>query len=81
MPKARSARFSISACAGDPELREELESLLEQPRSTTIIGISGEDAAGGKILSPLAGLPPELIPADIPVEAARAENRVAFFAG
>ena len=46
--------FLDRACTGDPELREELESLLKQPRSTTIIGTSCEDAAHGKVLSPLA---------------------------
>jgi serine/threonine-protein kinase len=66
--------FLGHACAGDPKLRGELESLLKQPRSTTIIGTSSEDAAEGKIRSPLADLPRELIPADIPVDAAGAEN-------
>ena len=73
--------FLDHACAGDPKLREELESLLKQPRSTTIIGTSSEDAADGKILSPIAHLPRELIPADIPVEAARAENPWRFSPG
>ena len=73
--------FLGHACAGDPKLREELESLLKQPRTTTIIGTSSEDAAGGKILSPLAHLPRELIPADIPVEAARAEKPSRFSPG
>ena len=55
---------------GDPKLREELESLLKQPRATTIIGISSEDVARGKFLSPIAHFPRELIPADIgpPIE-------------
>ena len=73
--------FLGHACAGDPKLRAELESLLKQPRSTTIIGTSSKDAAGGKILSPLADLPRELIPADIPVDAARAENPWRFSPG
>ena len=74
LAESEMGAFLDHACAGDPKLREELESLLKQPRSTTIIGTSSEDAAGGKILSPIAHLPRELIPADIPVEAARAEN-------
>ena len=37
--------FLDQACAGDSKLREELESLLKQPRLTTIIGTSNEDAA------------------------------------
>jgi serine/threonine-protein kinase len=61
--------FLDHACAGDPKLRQELESLLKQPRSTTIIGTSSEDAAHGKILPPVAHLP-----ADTSGEAARAEN-------
>jgi len=73
--------FLGHACAGDPKLRAELESLLKQPRSTTIIARSSEDAAGGKILSPLAHLPRELIPADIPVDAARAETPWRFSPG
>ena len=60
--------FLDQACAGDPQLREELESLLKQVRSTTIIGTSSEDAARGKVLSPLGGLPRELVPAEIPAE-------------
>jgi len=66
--------FLDQACAGDPQLRAELESLLKQPRSTTIIGMSNDDVAHGKVLSPIAHLPRELIPANIPVEAARAEK-------
>jgi serine/threonine-protein kinase len=73
--------FLDRACTGDLKLREELESLLKQPRTTTIIGASDEDAAGGKILSPLADFPPELIPADIPATAARAGQRWRFSPG
>jgi serine/threonine-protein kinase len=83
--------FLTSACAGDPKLREELESLLKQPRATTIIGTSSEDSARGKIRSPIAGLPGELVPqeedpgelvpAGFPVETARAENRWRFSPG
>ena len=73
--------FLDHACAGNPELRGEVESLLEQPRSTTIIGTSSEDAAHGKILSPIAHLPRELIPADISADAARAENPWRFSPG
>ena len=40
--------FLDHACEGDPQLRQELESLLKQPRNTTIIGTSREDAAHGK---------------------------------
>jgi serine/threonine-protein kinase len=77
--------FLDQACAGDPQLREELESLLKQARSTTIIGTSSEDAARGKVLSPLGGLPRELVPAEIPAEisvaAARAKSAWRFSAG
>ena len=73
--------FLDQACAGDPELRQELESLLKQPRLTTIIGTSSEDAAHGKILPPVTHFPRELIPADTPVEAARAENPRRFSPG
>ena len=73
--------FLDHACAGDPELREEVESLLKQPRLTTIIGTTSEDAADGKILSPLAHLPRELIPAAIPVEAPLAEKPWRFSPG
>jgi serine/threonine-protein kinase len=73
--------FLDGACTGDPQLREELESLLKQARSTTIIGTSREDAARGKVLSPLAGLPRELVPAEIPVEAARAASAWRFAPG
>ncbi len=78
--------FLDRACAGDPQLREELESLLKQPRATTIIGMSSEDAARGKVLSPLARLPEALLPrelvsAAVPVEAARAENGWRFSPG
>jgi serine/threonine-protein kinase len=76
-----SGAFLDQACAGDPKLREELESLLAQPRAITIIGMSSEDAAGGKILSPLAHLPRELIPANIPVEVAQPENPWRFAPG
>ena len=73
--------FLDHACASDPELREELESLLKQPRSTTIIGMSSEDASDGKILSPIAHLPRELVPANISVEAAMADNPPRFSPG
>ncbi|MGA2035777.1 MAG: serine/threonine-protein kinase [Thermoguttaceae bacterium] len=81
LAKSEMGAFLDQACAGDPELREELESLLKQPRSTTIIGTSSEDAAHGKVLSPISRLPGELIPADIPVGAARAENAWRFSPG
>ena len=73
--------FLDHACEGDPTLREEVESLLKQPRSTTIIGTSSEDAAHGKILSPIADLPRELIPANMPAEVARVENSWRFSPG
>ncbi len=57
LAESEMGAFLDHACAGDPELREELESLLKQPRATTIIGTSSEDAARGKVLSPLAHLP------------------------
>jgi serine/threonine-protein kinase len=73
--------FLDHACAGDPKLRQELESLLKQPRSTTIIGTSSEDAADGKILSPVAHLCRGPIPAGTSVEAARAESPRRFSPG
>jgi len=73
--------FLDQACVGDPELREELESLLKQPRLTTIIGTSSGDTPHGKVLSPIADLPRELIPADIPVDAARAAKPWRFSPG
>ena len=69
--KREGARFSIPRMRGDPKLREELESRRKQPRSTTVIGMSNEDAARGKVLSPIAGFPRELIPADISVSRRR----------
>jgi serine/threonine-protein kinase len=80
------AGFLDGACAGDAQLRAELESLLKQPRLTTIIGTSDEDAACGKILSPLATLPAGVVPGeqtpgDIPVEAARAKTAWRFAPG
>ena len=73
--------FLDHACDGDPKLREELTSLLNQPRSTTIIGTSSEDVSDGKILSPIARFPQELIPANIPIAVARAENSWRFSPG
>jgi serine/threonine-protein kinase len=73
--------FLDHACAGDPKLRQELESLLKQPHSTTIIGTSNEDAARGKILPPVTHFPQELIPADPPIEAGGAENPWRFASG
>ena len=78
--------FLDQACKGDPKLREELESPLKQPRSTTIIGTSSEDVARGKVLSPLAHLPAELVPrelrpTDSPPVVERAENRWRFSPG
>ncbi len=73
--------FLDRACEGDAELREELDSLLKQPRVTTIIGTSSEDAVPGKVPSPIANLPLGLLPADIALEAARAENRWRFSPG
>jgi serine/threonine protein kinase len=73
--------FLDHACPGDPELRQELESLLKQPRSTTIIGTSGEDVAGGKILSPVANLYQGLIISDTPVKAPRAGTPWRFSPG
>ncbi len=81
LAESERGAFLDNACAGDPQLRAELESLLKQPRETTILGTSSEDAAHGKIVSPLAHLPRELIPAEIPVEAARAENPRRFSPG
>ena len=73
--------FLDHACQRDTKLRQELESLLKQPRHTTIIGVSSDDAAHGKILSPVTHVPWELIPTDTAVEAARAENPRRFSPG
>lgn len=73
--------FLDHACAGDPKLREELESLLKQPRSMTIVGTSSEGAALAKILSSIADLPCELVPAEIPVDVAPAEKPQRFSPG
>ena len=73
--------FLDHACDGDPKLRQELESLLKQPRHTTIIGASSEDAAHGKILPPVGHVPWELISAAAPIEAAKAENPRRFSPG
>ena len=81
LAESEMGAFLDQACASDPQLRQELESLLKQPRLTTIIGTSSEDATHGKILPPVAHLPGELIPADAPVEAARAENPRRFSPG
>ena len=81
LAESEMGEFLDHACAGDPELRQELESLLKQPRGTTIIGTSSEDAADGKILSPVARLGRGLISAGAPVEAATAENRGRFSPG
>lgn len=81
LAESEMGAFLDHACAGDPELRQELESLLKQPRSTTIIGTSSEDAAHGKILPPVAHFPGELIPADTPVAAATAESPRRFSPG
>ena len=81
LTESEQGAFLDGVCAGDPKLREELESLLKQPRSTTVIGTSSADAAQGKVLSPLAQLPRELIPANIPGEAVRAENAWRFSPG
>jgi serine/threonine-protein kinase len=81
LAESERGAFLDQACRGDPKLREELVSLLKQPRTTTILGTSSEDTDDGKILSPLAGLPTELIPAEIPVKAARAEKPWRFSPG
>jgi serine/threonine protein kinase len=81
LAESEVGEFVDGACAGDPQLREELQSLLKQPRATTIIGTSSEDVARGKVLSPIADLPRGLIPADIPGEAARTENPRRFSPG
>jgi serine/threonine protein kinase len=73
--------FLDHACQGDPELRQELESLLKQPRLTTIIGTSGENAAEGKIPSPVAHFSQGLIVSNTPVKAPRAGNRWRFSPG
>jgi hypothetical protein len=73
--------FLDHACADDPKLRGELESLLKQPRRATIIGTSSEDAAEGKIPSPLTNLPRELVPADFATEIARTEKPWRFSPG
>ena len=73
--------FLDRACAGDPKLREELESLLKQPRATTIIGTSSEDAARGKVLSPLADLPRGTCSRRYPRRGGTGRESVAFFAG
>ena len=78
--------FLDRACQGDPKLREELDSLLKQPRMTTIIGTTTEDAARGKVLSPLVQLPaelvsPELVPAETPVAPAGAGSAWRFSPG
>ncbi len=81
LAESERGAFLDRACAGDPQLREELESLLKQPRSTTIIGTSSEDADDGKILSPIACLAREPVTADFPAEAARTENPWRFSPG
>lgn len=79
--ESKTGAFLDQACAGDPQLRQEVESLLEQPRSTTVMGTSSEDAADGKIRPPVAHLSREILPADASVEAARAENPRRFSPG
>jgi serine/threonine-protein kinase len=81
LPQSEIGEFLDRTCAGDPKLREELESLLKQPRETTIIGTSSKDAAHGKMLSPIANLPRELIPANMPFETARPDNQWRFSPG
>jgi eukaryotic-like serine/threonine-protein kinase len=49
----RAAAFLDQACAGDQEVREEVESLLLHHFSATIIGKSPYDTKYGKTLSPL----------------------------
>ena len=73
--------FLDRACAGDPKLRQELESLLKQPRSTTIIGTSSEDAADGKILSPVGSSSPGTCSRRYPRGGSKGRESVAFFAG
>jgi serine/threonine-protein kinase len=73
--------FLDHACAGDPKLRQELESLLKQPRCTTIIGMSSEGAAHGKDFLPVANRSRGLIPTDNHVDAAGAENPWRFSPG
>jgi serine/threonine-protein kinase len=81
LAESQIGAFLDHACAGDPQLRKELESLLAQPRSTTVIGTSSTDAAHGKIPSPIAQRTGEFIRAETPGDAARTDNPWRFSPG
>ena len=53
----RREAFLDQACADDPELRWELESLLRYHSPTTIFGESPDDATARNVLGPVPPLP------------------------
>ena len=53
LDESRVAAFLDRECADDPQLRQEVESLLKHHLPTTIIGESPEDTPQGKILRPV----------------------------
>ena len=73
----RREAFLDQACADDPELRRELESLLRHHFPTTIFGESPEDATARKVLGPVPPVPPlpsiGEAPADSPYRPGTAE--------
>ena len=60
LDEARVGAFLDQACAGDPQLRREVESLLKHHRPTTILGQSPEEDTADKSPPPAGELLPEI---------------------
>ena len=76
LDKSAAAVFLEKACAGDPELRREVESLLTHHRETTIFAKSPKDARTSQLLRPVHDMEKETVaPAPSGVAEARSGER------
>ena len=90
LAESERGAFLDHACTGDAKLREELESLLKQPRATTIIGTQAKTPPAARSFLPSPVFLGNLFPRNLfvgnvsrryPRRGVAHRGSVAFFAG